>query len=195
MPGSPIQIRSRYEITCPFEFSLRLLMPFRNFSGPVIRWQRLRKARCPPIGLLYRPTSGLSTPILAVSGPMREFSRATYPESRRTEIRQGVTARQRESECATGAQKVSETLIVRSGPSVKFTRPVCATRRTRNESSRLRSVLVDGARRRLGSPETTSGFLTFLESYGNQASGAAHRENPDNTKSCTTPEAPLKAIA
>ena len=47
-----------------FGISLRLLMPFRNFSGQIILWQRLRKARCPPIGPLYRPTSDLSTPIL-----------------------------------------------------------------------------------------------------------------------------------
>ena len=34
-------------------------------GSPMILRQRLRKARCLPIGLLYRPTSDLSTPFLA----------------------------------------------------------------------------------------------------------------------------------
>jgi hypothetical protein len=56
--GITYAIRSRYEITCPFfGISLRLLMPFRNFSGPVIRWQRLRsryEITCPFFGISLR---------------------------------------------------------------------------------------------------------------------------------------------
>ncbi|MBP2672738.1 MAG: hypothetical protein H6Q85_2804, partial [candidate division NC10 bacterium] len=38
----------RYEITCPFfGISLRLLMPFPNFSGQLILLQRLRSCRVP----------------------------------------------------------------------------------------------------------------------------------------------------
>jgi hypothetical protein len=33
-------------------------------ESPMILWQQLRKARCHPIGLLYRPTPDLSTPFL-----------------------------------------------------------------------------------------------------------------------------------
>jgi len=57
--SAPAAVRSRYEITCPFfGISLRLLMPFRNFSGQLILLQRLT-ASCAPFG---RPPSSTTAP-------------------------------------------------------------------------------------------------------------------------------------
>jgi len=48
-------------------------------GSPIILWQRLRKARCPPTFLLYRPTSDLSTPFL--TRPLKTAHLLCWPAS------------------------------------------------------------------------------------------------------------------